>query len=194
MVFLSGDHVLATDITIANIARLTMCGKSSSDNPPTIVCNGPVGFSFASILDFRIHTLAFTSCSRTYTIPLDDISSFLSLQYTLLYKTGPPSVRLKYALLLQSTQYAELVNCSFHDNLGTALVVNNTNVTLAGNSKFTHNHCEPDCKIGGGGIAAFNSNLTFNGNTTFSENNATLYGAGSFCPPLDLVLLAASIL
>ena len=180
MVFLSGDHVLATDITITNIARLTMRGKSSSDNPPTIVCNGPVGFSFASILDFRIHTLAFTSCSRTYTIPLDDISSFLSLQYTLLYKTGPPSVRLKYALLLQSTQYAELVNCSFHDNLGTALVVNNTNVTLAGNSKFTHNHCEPDCKTGGGGIAAFNSNLTFNGNTTFSENNATLYGAGIF--------------
>ena len=177
MVFLSGDHVLATDITIANIARLTMRGKSSSDNPPTIVCNGPVGFSFASIVDFKIHTLAFTSCSRTYTIP-QDIILFLGRQYTLKYKTGSPSVH--FALLLQSTQYAEIVNCSFHNNLGTALAVNNTNVTLAGNSKFTHNHCEPDCKIGGGGIAAFNSNLTFNGNTTFFENNATLYGAGIF--------------
>ena len=42
------------------------------------------------------------------------------------------------AMLLQSMHYAELVSCSFHDNLGTAVVVNNTNITLAGNTKFAH--------------------------------------------------------
>ena len=41
------------------------------------------------------------------------------------------------ALLLQSTKYAKLVNCVFHDNIGTALAVDNTNITLEEN-EFTH--------------------------------------------------------
>ena len=183
MVFLSGVHALATNITVtANIARLTMEGKSSSGNLPTVVCSGSVGFSFTSIVDFKIHSLAFTSCSRTYTISLDDASSFLDLQYnTRIHNRSPPSIHLKYALHLQFIQYAELVNCSFHDNLGTALVVSSTNVILAGNSNFTHNHCtESNSCVGGGGIAAFSSMLTFTGNTTFFENNANVYGAGIF--------------
>ena len=52
----------------------------------------------------------------------------------------PPTVTtiVHVALLLHST-HAELVNCSFHDNLGTALAVNNTNITLTGNT-FIHNN------------------------------------------------------
>ena len=84
-------------------------------------------------VNFRIHSLTFTSCSGEY---------------------GTPPVG-NYALLLQSTQYVELVNCSFHENLGTALVVNNTDITLAGNSVFTHNmHCGSSSCVGGGGIVA----------------------------------------
>ena len=55
-------------------------------------------------------------------------------------------------------------------------MVNNTSVTLAGNSEFTHNHCESDLCLGGNGITVLNSNLTFTGSTTFLENNATFYG------------------
>ena len=44
------------------------------------------------------------------------------------------------ALLLQYITYDELVNCSFHDNLGSGLTVRNTNITLT-NIKFTYNHC-----------------------------------------------------
>ena len=80
------------------------------------------------------------------------------------------------SLLLGSVEYAELVNCSFHDNLGTALAVYNT-IILAENNEFTHNHCDGEglssyC-IGGGGITALDSNLTFIGNTTFLQNHAT---------------------
>ena len=151
MVFLPGDHVLDRNITVANVARLTMHGGSgsSSDSIATVVRNGSVGLIFISIVELNIYSLAFISSSRKY-------------------GTLSP---IKYGLFLYSTQYAELVNCSFNYNLGSALVVINTNITLAGNSEFTHNHCE-SC-VGGGAITAFNSSLTFTGNATFLENKAT---------------------
>ena len=160
MVILPGDHVLDTNITVANVARLTLHGESSSGNRATVVCNVPVGLSFTSIVDFKIRSLTFTNCSRNYSVPL--VSN--------------------YALLLQSLRYAEFVNCSFHDNLGTALVVDNTTISLTGNSEFTHNHCESNSCTGGGGITALSSNLTFTGNTIFLLNNAISvysYGGGA---------------
>ena len=145
MVFLPGDHTLDTNITVANVARLTMRGESSSDNLPTIVCNGPVGLSFTRMVDLKVHFLSFTSCSRDFSDPS------------------------KYALLLDMVELAELVNCFFHDNHGTALVVMNTNVILTGNTDFTRNYCEDDYCVGGGGIAANNSKLTFIEDTCSSE-------------------------
>ena len=153
MVFLPGNHFLDTDFAVSNVVGLTMYGESYSGKKATIVCSGLVGFSFTSMVKLKIDSLAFTSCSRKYSG-----SSFSS-----------------YALLLQSTQYTELVDCSFHNNLGTALVVDNTTVTLAGNSVFTHNHCESDSCVGGGGIIALSSNIAFMGNTTFLENNITFH-------------------
>ena len=156
IVFLPGDHTLSMNITAANISSLTMRGESSSGYVARVVCNGSVGFSFTSMVDFKIHSLTFTSCGRSF-----DNSKF------------------KATLLLQSIENAELVNCSFHDNVGTALIVYDTNITLAENSEFTHNHC--NCEgfipntacIGGGGITAVDSNLTFTGNTTFIGNDGS---------------------
>ena len=121
MVFLPGDHGLNANITVTNITRLTLFGQSYSSIVATITCNEFVGLSFTSIVHFRIDSLAFTSCSRNDS-------------------TSPAS---NYVLLLQFTQYAELVNCYFHDNLGTALVVKNSNITFTGNSQFRHNHVSP---------------------------------------------------
>ena len=158
MVFLPGHHVLDTNVTVANVARLTMCGESSSGKIATVVCNGSVGFSFMSMVNFKIYSLHFTSCSRNF--------------------DGPPPTRY-YALLVQSTPYAELVNCSFHDNHGTALVVKNSNITLAGKSEFTHNQCKSNSCFAGGGIDTHSSNITFTGNTNFLENFATNYQQSS---------------
>ena len=66
MVFLPADHALDTNITVANVARLTMRGETSFGKLPTIVCRGQVGLSFTSMVDFKIYSLAFTSCSRKY--------------------------------------------------------------------------------------------------------------------------------
>ena len=151
MVFLPGDHALDTNITVANVSRLTMHGESSSSNKATVVCSGLVGLSFTSIVDIKIHSLTFTSCSRRYTLTLG-----------LVYHA---------AMYLQSTQDAELVNCSFHDNNGTAISVTSTNIYLVGNTKFTHNRACGSIVLGGG-IIALNSNLTFTGNTTFLDNSA----------------------
>ena len=97
----------------------------------------------------KIYFLVFTSYGRNYAIIPNS-----HLRFT------------QVALCLQSTQSAELVNCSFHDNLGTALRVDNTNITLAGNSEFTHNYILCGANFaGGGGIIAFSSTLTFTGNT-----------------------------
>ena len=159
IVFLPGDHALDTNITVANKTGLTMHGESSTGTVSTVICNGLVGLSFMNMTNLKVSSLAFTSCSRYYGIT-------------------PAS---NNAMLLQSTQYAKLVNCSFHDNLGTALVVNSTDIILAGNNDFIHNHCtESNFCVGGGGIAAVSSNLTFIGNTNFMENNATYGAAGIY--------------
>ena len=118
----------------------------------TVVCSWPVGLSFTSMVGLKIHSLGFTSCGRNFDTPK--------------YKAS------KYTLLLDAIEYAELINCSFHDNLGTALAVYHTSITLAQNNDFTDNHCDgegfiPNSCVGGGGITAFYSNLTFIGNTTF---------------------------
>ena len=146
MVFLPGDHTLGTNITVTNVTRLTMHGESSSGNRATVVCSGSVGLSFANMMDLKINSLAFTSCNRRYIITLPDI----------------PLAGIHGALLFQSTQYAELVNCFFHDNIATGPAVNGS---LAGNSDFTHSH-----RCAGGAIIALDSNLTFIGITTFLEN------------------------
>ena len=189
MVFLPGNHTLDTNITVANVTSLTMCGESSSGNKATVVCSGSVGLHFTSMVDFKLDSLSFTSCSRRYVIMLPSL----------------PPVLYHAAMYLQSTQDAELVNCSFHDNNGTALVVintnitlsgdiefkrntacgsvalgggiatalavNNTNITLAGNTEFTHNRACVSVVLGGG-IGALSSNLTFIGNTAFLDNTA----------------------
>ena len=144
MVFLPGDHTLDTNITVTNVARLTMRARDSSmGNIATVVCKGPVGWHFTSMVDFKIHSLTFTSCNRKHSM-------------------------VSATLLLKSTQYAELVDCSFHDNLASALVVDNTSITLSGKTEFIHNRCE-FC-LAGGVVALSSSNLTFTGNTTFLGN------------------------
>ena len=162
MLFLPGHHVLDTNITVANVARLTMRGGTSLDNRATVVRSGSVGLSFTNMVGFKLDSLVFTSYSRNYSIIPNNHLCFTQV-----------------ALYLQSTQDAELVNCSFQDNLGTALRVDNTNITLAGNSEFTHNYilCGPNY-AGGGGIIAFSSTLTFIGNTTFLNNTVSCSGEG----------------
>ena len=160
MVFLPGDHALDMNITVANVARLTMRAESSAGKRATVVCSESVGLSFTSMVEFKIHSLAFTSCSRL-------------LRYAITVRPGFPLASVYAALHLQSARYAELVNCSFHDNTGTGLVVNNTNITLSGNSEFKHNRACGNIIVGGG-IFASDSNLTFTGNTIFLDNSASL--------------------
>ena len=162
MVFLPGDHTLDMSITVANISRLTMCGESSSGYIATVVCNGSVGLRFTSMVDFKIHSLAFTSCGRS----LD--------KHTLSFG--------KYTLLLESIEYAELVNSSFHDNLATALAAYHSSITLAGNNEFKNNHWDHEGVYNscvGAAILAFdNTSLNFIGTSNFINNSAG-YGGGA---------------
>ena len=178
MVFLPGDHTLDTNITIANVTGLTMTGESFAGNRATVVCSvhWSVGLSFTSMVEFKIDSLAFTSCNRKYVIALCTLLSadeVLPSDTTILLDD---TTIVQVTLLLHST-LAELVNCSFHENPGTALVVINTNITLAGNT-FKHNNyyrgefvCVSN-STKGGAVTAVHSNLIFTGNTTFLENSA----------------------
>ena len=176
MVFLSGDHVLDTNIRVANVTRLTMHGQSSSDNTATIVRNGSVGFSFTNMVDFNVYSLALTSYNRSWS-----------------YGHCPGT---NSALLLTNSN-TKLVNCSFHDNIGTALAVYNTNITLEGNN-FTHNQC--GCMsstyrwILGCGITAYISNMTFTGNTTFLKNRRNEFEASEEFVNAGAILAVATSL
>ena len=131
-------------------------------NIATVVCSGSVGLSFTSMVEFKIDSLAFTSCGRKYVIIANNNLAIIQV-----------------ALYLHST-HAELVNCSFHDNLATALQLDNTSISLAGNTEFVQNYvlCGGNL-LGGGGIIAHNSTLTFTGNTTFLDNNASCSVGGA---------------
>ena len=171
MVFLPGDHTLEVNITVANIARLTMYGESLSGDVTIIVCSESVGINFTSIMELKINSLAFTTCGRNSLTP-----------------TGAK----KFAMLLESIEFAELVNCSFHDNLGSALAVYNTNIPVMESTEFVRNHYEsstPDSNsyVGGGGITALSSNLTFIGNTTFIENSASYDSGGIYMMRCNLI-------
>ena len=180
IVFLPGDHVLDADITVANVSRLTMRGEPSSNNyTATVVCSGPYGLIFTNMMKFKMQSLAFTKCSRMYTFPLNVLNSIITSAFRVPFKPTLPFIA-KHALLLQFTQYAELVNCSFHYNIGTGLVVISSSITSE-NNDFTHNYCEPSkCDMFGGGIVTVNSSLTFIGNTTFIGNIGIVAGAGIF--------------
>ena len=171
MVFLLGEHLLDTDITVANITRLTMSGESTSGSVPTVICNGSVGFFFGSLEYLKVSSLAFTFCSRTYDSFTEILSKFLHGR--------DDDHHFKFALGLEFAQHVELVNCSFHDNFGTALAMDNAYITIRDNNDFLRNHCTGSnaCALGGG-IAAIDSHLTFIGNTTFLGNNASFAGAG----------------
>ena len=95
MVFLPGDHVLNTSISVANVASLTLCGESSSGNGATVVCSGSVGLSFMSMVDFKMYSLAFASCNKSSNV--NDIVANLANNS---------------ALFLYLTQSAEVVNNS----------------------------------------------------------------------------------
>ena len=178
IVFLPGDHILDKNITVADKTSLIMHGGSFSGHTATIVCNGPVGLNFSNMVNFKIQSLGFTSCSRTFPISRETewnlITAFLRPQY----KAHGLPLQFRYVLFVELTQSTELVNCSFHDNIGTALAVVFSSITLTGNNNFTHNHCGPNSCIFGGGIVAFHGKLTFIGNTTFLENNGHVAGAG----------------
>ena len=66
LVFLPGGHTLDMNIKVANVARLTMYGTSSSDNIATVVRSGSVDFRFTDMVDVTIRSLAFTSYNRSW--------------------------------------------------------------------------------------------------------------------------------
>ena len=146
MVFLPGDHILDTSIIVVNVTRLTMRGEWSSSGNKATV-------------------VCTESCLLMFRSMVDlKINSFAFTSFT------------PYGLGLYSTEYAELINCSFHDNDGTALVVSSTNLTLAGNSEFKHNRGTCSDSMAGGAINAVGSSLTFTGNTSFFDNSAGIVG------------------
>ena len=72
------------------------------------------------------------------------------------------------------------MDCFFYDNDGTALVVSNTNITIAGNN-FTHNSAQGGCC---GAILMHSINITDNAVLSFRGinnfiNNSAGYGGGA---------------
>ena len=129
------------------------------------------------MVDLKISSLVFTSCSRKYN----------TRNFSKKYNTSNFLLPGSYALHLQSTQYAELVKCSFKNNVGTALLVDNTTITYAEKNEFTYDHCESSSCVKGRGITAFRSNLIFTENTTFLENYA--YDGGAIYASNNTVLI-----
>ena len=114
-VFLQGDHTLDTNITVANVDRLTMCGESSSGNMATIVCSGSVGLSFTRMVDLKIDSLAFTSCNTKYAASLGIVYMALVLHNMLNWLP----VHLMTAIMKRRLS---VTNLSSENNLPTSIL------------------------------------------------------------------------
>ena len=86
-------------------------------------------------------------------------------------------------------QYTGLVNCSFHDNHGTALVVNNTNSTVfrfTGTNNFIDNQVAGE-NDGGAIITLANTLVSFNGMTNFIREKSQMVAQSSYQTIMFLV-------
>ena len=172
MVFLPGTHTLDNDFVVADVASFRLLGDPTSLPEVTtqVVCSGPVGFIFDSLLRLEISALAITACG---TYNRDAISVFSVWQF-------------------------ELNNCSLYSNIAAgALTVTFSNVNIV-RTGFMNNSVIygggvqavssvviiEDCTFinnsansSGGGIAAFYSTaIQLNGNNLFDSNQAGYVG------------------
>ena len=132
------------------------------------VCSSSVGFAFRNISEVRLEGLAFVACDKSHLIRYAFATNY-------------------YAVLLQSIQTAEIINCTFKDSYGCALGVVDSHVVLKGNNSFLNN-CRLCSNEGchavgstcyGGGVFADGSNLSFTGSINFISNSA-LHGGGIY--------------
>ena len=114
----------------------------------------------------KVIGLAFASCGRS------QISHAHGTDFT-----------TYYGLHLQSVQTAEIIDCTFQDSYGSALVVVDSHVVFRGNNDFLNNcrMCSSgNCDYWGhrsshsleGGIYVHGSNLSFTGSSSFIDNLA----------------------
>ena len=165
---LPGNHTLASNLIIANIQRLDILGDATSLTPSTIKCSDSnVGFAFRNISEVRVHDMTFTSCGISHNIIVYKINSYIVHKF--IYQSS--IVQQYYAILFESVQHIEVVECVFYHNFGTALGIFKSSATLSGNNMFSSNcKCSNVHGCIGGGIYAEKSNAKFNGNTTFDGN------------------------
>ena len=195
--FLPGNHILDSNLTIADIQHLNILGNGSSQTPSRVECTGSnVGFEFRNISEVRVRDMTFTSCERSHTI---------------YFRRSKLEKSAYYAVRFESVQHIEVIDCVFHDNHDTALGIFNSSAVFSGNNKFSSNcrrcpysiECLPSLGCFGGGIyieaseanfsgiaifdrnsgslgggiyARYNSDVSFSGSTSFRENSAILGG------------------
>ena len=169
--FLSGNHTLAANLTITNIQRLDILGDATSLTSTRIKCTGSnVGFAVRNISEVRVHNITFTYCGISHDIFVRKVHT-ITVHKGLkgIYKSK--NLRQHYAVLFESVQHIEVVECIFNHNYGTALGIFKSRVTLSGNNMFSSNcKCSNVHGCFGGGIYVEKSNAKFSGNTTFDGN------------------------
>ena len=164
------------NVIITNIQQLEILGNTSVVAPTSIVCSSKVGFTFRDIPKLRIDGLSFFSCARFHVVQFSDYDDVFTTYY---------------GLHLRSVQMAEIIDCTFQDSYGSALVVVDSHVVLRGNNSFLNNcklnssyNMNPMCH--GGGVFASRSNLSFTGSSSFFSNSANI-GGGIHAEPYSNV-------
>ena len=159
--FLPGTHTLDINLTITNINQLRIHGAVL---PTRVVCDSRVGFTFANISKLSIDGLAFVACATRRDI-------YIHRTYA-----------TYYGLHLQSVPMAEIIDCTFQDSYGSALVAVDSRVVLRGNNFINncrlcsngscsgYDYLGPRCY--GGGVFVQRSNLSITGSNSFSGNSA----------------------
>ena len=162
--FMPGEHMLSTNISIANRNSYTLIGlrKGIKDEKSIIKCEKNIGFTFSNMRYIRIHYLVFTSCGTHRSVGMrnDPLSAISQM----------------FALFMNSILQIDITNSTFENNTGTALGVHNSRLMLDGNNSFIGNFrscvsiSSYSCQ--GGGLYSSNSSLMFLRYCSFVHNVA----------------------
>jgi len=124
--FLPGEHTLSSNISITNINSFSLIGIQNATS--RIRCEPGVGFAFSNILYVRIQHLVFTSCGVHRIVGMESV-----------IHDPPVVVTMMFAIFMDSGWQIEITTSTFEDNIGSALGVNNSRLTLNGHNSFLHN-------------------------------------------------------
>ena len=198
MIFLAGEHYLNTSFKIASIRNLSLVSNGSVTDPSRIICQERVGLEVVNISYVYIYDISVISCGNKPFATSDaclpafyivDIEAFNMVNASIQDSYGSGLLASNSSIILQNSFFeknGKSRSCTF--NLGGAIAIQSSNITMEGNLSFISNSA-----YHGGAIVANLSTINIKGDVMFQNNSASVYG-GAIAANLSTISIKGDVM